>query len=217
MTRAETQSSSNDQTRDEGAEAELALISVAQRGGDHGRRAYATLVRRHQERAVRLLLHLLGNRAAAEDVAQEAFIRGYLALERYRPPSHQAASPFWAWFRIIATRLAFNHRRDAGTRRRYESLVEQTCSALMAISDRQVLEQVLAGMSYPYREILILRHVEEMSVHEVAEQLGIGLSAAKMRLLRAREAFIRAHDQAVAATDPAMVDARARASARKPR
>lgn len=204
MTRADTQGKSSDQraTKDHGAAAELALIGVAQGGGTEGRKAYETLVRRHQERAVRLVWHLLGDRAAAEDIAQEAFIRGFLALERYHPPRRPAASPFWAWFRTIATRLAFNHRRDAGTRRRYENMVEQTCSALMAISDRHLVEQVLRKVSYPYREILVLRHVEELSVQEVADQLGIGLSAAKMRLLRAREAFIRAHDHAVAAEEP---------------
>lgn len=201
MSRPDTASNSDDSaTREHDAEAELALIEVARQGGANGRSAYETLVRRHQERAIRLLIHLLGDRGNAEDVAQEAFIRGFLALDRYRPPRRPTRSPFWVWYRTIATRLAFNHRRDAATRKRYERLVEATCSALMAVSDRQILERVLGQLSYPYREILVLRHVEDLSVQEVAAQLGIGLSAAKMRLLRAREAFIAAHDAATVET-----------------
>ena len=60
------------------------------------------------------------------------------------------------------------------------------------VVSREVLEHVLGGMNYAMREVLVLRYVEELSVPEIAEQLGLGLSAAKMRLARARSEFLSA-------------------------
>ena len=53
----------------------------------------------------------------------------------------------------------------------------------------ELIEAALGSISYPYREILVLRHIEDMSVAEITKVLGIGTSAVKMRLLRARQEF----------------------------
>jgi len=53
----------------------------------------------------------------------------------------------------------------------------------------------LARLSYPYREILLLRHVEEMALEDIATVLDVGLSAAKMRLSRARKAFMEHYEE----------------------
>ena len=57
---------------------------------------------------------------------------------------------------------------------------------------RDALLKVLDRLPYPDREVLILRHLEELSVEEIAAMLDIGRSAAKMRLKRARERFMAA-------------------------
>lgn len=178
---------------DEIGEAEL--VVAARKKGRAGARAFETLVRQHQAWLVRFLQYLLGSRADAEDVAQEVFLRAFVSLDGYR-----GEGALQAWLRIIATRLAYNHRRDANTQRSkvdrldIDSYVLNGSGPVMA---RDAIEKVLELMSYPFREVLILRHVEELSLDGIATMLGLGESAAKMRLSRARAQFWQLYEDMV--------------------
>lgn len=171
------------------------LVRSAAGRGLAGQLAFETLVDRHQQWLVRLLKHLLGNRSDAEDVAQDAFVRAFLAIEECGDGAR-----FRGWLRVIASRLAFNHRRDARTRARYEEGSGvlgpgSTAPATGRLEGRDLLEQALGELSYPYREIMVLRFVEELPLKDIAEILEIGESAAKMRLQRARGEFQRAYER----------------------
>ena len=169
------------------------LVRAAQRRGLDAQLAFEQLVDRHQVWLVRLLSHLLGSRSDAEDVAQEAFVRAFLAIDDCKRPEG-----FRTWLRVIARRLAFNYGRDARVRARYQdsaaSLQDLTAATPGgAVEGRDLLEHVLGRISYAYREIMVLRFVEELSVKEMAVVLEIGESAAKMRLSRARTEFERVY------------------------
>jgi len=173
-------------------EDDSALLARAQGGGPRAKEAYSELVRRHQSWLVRLVAQLTRvPQADAEDLAQEAFVRSYVGLDRM--PSDVN---FRAWVRVSAMRLAYNARRDRATRERLNQTLdkEESVTTGDAFAARQMLEQVLGELTYSYREILLLRHVEELSLEEIAALLNIGLSAAKMRLTRARAAFVESHD-----------------------
>lgn len=161
-----------------------ALARVACRGGTAGSEAFSELVRRHRPQIVRLADHLLSNCAEAEDVAQEAFVRAYLAFDRF-----PMGANFEAWMRVVVTRLAYNHRRDKKTRNEYYDQLEVSRSTQDNIAEREALTKVLDDVSCTCREIIVLKYVREMSVREIANALDLGLSATKMRLLRAREQF----------------------------
>ncbi len=161
-----------------------ALVSLAREGGKPGVRAYDELVRRHQGRALRLAVYLLGDSSDGEDVAQDAFVRAYLSLPRAAPDTS-----FGAWLRTIVTRLSFNHRRNRKVRPTAELDPEAHPGGPLPSSARSAVEWTLEQLPYPYREILILRFVEGLSIEEIATTLDVGLSAAKMRLVRARERF----------------------------
>jgi len=165
---------------------DIELATIARWGGPAANRAFGALARRHQAWLVRLLLYLLGGTAGAEDAAQETFVRAFLAIGQFR-----GEASFRTWLRVIASRIAFNRRRDTATRERYiEQIRPRTApDAAGGLEARQVLQQTLARLSYPYREILVLRYVDELPVAEIAQVLDLGVSAAKMRLLRAREQF----------------------------
>ncbi len=166
---------------------DLALLRRARVHDKGGRRAYGRLVERHQARLVRLCTFLTKDQATGEDVAQEAFVRAYSNLARCPDDAE-----FGAWVRVIATRLAFNHRRDTQTRRKYEAAsrpLQSFENGRRRIAERDALTRALDQLSYPYREILVLRYLEEMSVQEIASALDLGESATKMRLKRAREAL----------------------------
>lgn len=159
------------------------LVARARAGGKDGLLAYDELVRRHQGRALRLAIYLLGDSSDGEDAAQEAFVRAYLSLPRAAPDT-----TFGAWLRTIVTRLCFNQRRKRKVHATSE-LDDEHAGAPLPTSTRTAVEWTLEQLPYPYREVLILRFVEGLSIEEIANTLDIGLSAAKMRLTRAREKF----------------------------
>jgi RNA polymerase sigma-70 factor, ECF subfamily len=141
--------------------------------------SFEEIVRRWQGRVGRLLARLAGADAAA-DLCQEVFLRLYGAGARYR---EQGAFATWIY------RLALNVARDAGRRRR-------PCSALGnhepldngaphdALCRRETVELVkraLAQLPEPLREVLVLRHHEELSFEEIARLTGTPASTLKSR------------------------------------
>lgn len=170
---------------------ESELVRKAQGGGPRGRAAFRALVRQHEAWVVRMLSFLLGSQADAEDVAQETFLRAYMSLDRFR-----GESSFKTWVRVIGTRLAYNHRRESSTRARYTDMLDDSPvdrGAADRIEAHQLVGTILEQLPHIYREALVLRHVECLSVQEIAELLQLGESAVKMRLARGREQFEQLH------------------------
>jgi len=165
------------------------LLDIARGGSRRSLGAYETLVRRHQGRVLRLATYLLTSDADAQDVTQEVFLRAHDNLSRL-----EQGSSFAAWTRVVATRLCFNLKRDRATRAHNEQADAEERSTSPS-SARTAVEWTLAQLPYPYREVLILRFVEELSLEEIAETLDIGLSAAKMRLSRARQSFFEVYER----------------------
>ncbi len=178
------------------------LVRLARAKTKAGLDAYQELVRRHQGRTLRVAAYLLGSSADAEDIAQEAFVRAYSRLDRV-----EAGTSFGAWLRTIVTRLCFNQRRDRRTRTKYE-LGEEALATLPS-STRTAVEWTLDQLPYSYREILVLRFIEGLAVDEIAHTLDLGLSAAKMRLSRARERFLEVYEREHGGPPPALEGARA--------
>lgn len=152
--------------------------------------AYAGLVTRYRGRLGRYATHLLGNAADAEDAVQEAFVRAYRALERCEAPDR-----FGAWlFQILVNRC----RTIGAQRARRERVVTADDAALAQANvahpaDRQALREAirwaLERLTPEQREAFLLKHVEELSYEEMAEMTGEGVSALKMRVMRACEAL----------------------------
>jgi RNA polymerase sigma-70 factor (ECF subfamily) len=152
------------------------------------------------ERAIYfLLLNLLRNEAEAEDAAQETAIKVYLNLRLFRGDSQ-----FRTWVLSIARNEGLGRLRKLGTRRE-DSLEagtdEQTGDYTPAIltSWREVpaealerkelgaiLRKAIEGLPEIYRNVVLLRDIEEMDVRETAAALGITEGAVKVRLHRAR-------------------------------
>ncbi len=150
--------------------------------------AYAGLVTRYRDRLGRYAVHLLGNRADAEDAVQEAFVRAYRALKRCEAPDR-----FGAWlFQILVNRC----RTIGGQRARRERVVMSNEAALLEAdvahpADRQAVGEAirwaLDRLSPEQREAFLLKYVEDLSYEEMAEMTGEGVSALKMRVKRACE------------------------------
>ena len=161
------------------------LITRA-RSGD--RDAYGMLVRRHERIAFRTAYVVCGDAAEAEDAAQEAFVKAYRALDRFRE-----GAPWRPWLLKIVVNEARNRRRSAGRREhlavraaRDATVTEAAPADVTALlhAERGELAQALARLEPAQREVVILRHVLDLSEEDTAAALGCRRGTVKSRLSR---------------------------------
>jgi RNA polymerase sigma factor (sigma-70 family) len=171
-----------------GDAAETGLIARS-RDGDAD--AYGTLVARHQQVAFRMAYVVCGDAAEAEDAAQEAFLRAYAALPRFRD-----GAPFRPWLLRIVVNEARNRRRSAGRRAHLVTRAAALAgtapataggadTAVVAGAQRAALAAALDRLPPAHREILLLRHVLDLSERECARALGCRHGTVKSRHARA--------------------------------
>jgi RNA polymerase sigma-70 factor (ECF subfamily) len=169
------------------------LVEAARAGDSE---AFGAFVRRHQRRVFRLSLHLLQNTAEAEDVAQEAFVRAYGALDRFDGRSE----PF-TWLYRITVNLSLNAIRSRKTRRAGTTTDDPRIEAALVerrpgFSDpaRQVTDRELAlalcdgvdALSETLRTTLVLVAVDGLSHAEVSQVLGCPEGTVAWRVHEAR-------------------------------
>jgi RNA polymerase sigma-70 factor (ECF subfamily) len=157
--------------------------------------AYGDLVVRHSGKLFRLAFRITGNEADAEDVVQEAFLRGYRKLG-----SFEERSDFGTWIYRIAVRCALNKiggsAVDENSRVAEDADPEQgkvQVADLAAGPDRLLLsgeigamqEMAMHSLTPTERTAFVLRHVEERTCEEIATALGIAPNAAKQAVFRA--------------------------------
>lgn len=150
--------------------------------------AYAVLVARYRDRYARYALHMLGNREDAEEALQDAFTRAYRSLVRCEDPER-----FGAWlFRILVNRC-----RTIGARRgrRSRTFVTDESALLEAAEEhpadrrawREEIQRALARLRTEQREAFLMKYVEDLGYDEMSRMTGVGVSALKMRVMRACE------------------------------
>ena len=168
---------------------EASLLARAQ-AGDVA--AFERLSGRYADRLFMLLLRLLGDRAEAEDVAQEVMLRAWQGIPRFR-----GQSSYFTWLYRIAVNeanraLEKRARRPAGVAIGPDELQLPAPATLDPSRQaenselRRALGRALAGLPPPLRTALVLRDIEGLSTQEAAEIAGIGEAAFKSRLHQAR-------------------------------
>jgi RNA polymerase sigma factor (sigma-70 family) len=172
----------------EGRPTEDAVLVERSRNGDQD--AYAELVTRYQAIAARTAYVITGTAADAEDVAQDAFVKAYYALDRFR-----AGAPFRPWLLRIVANEAINRRKAAGRRPTVGlSVVEDRASGDTALSPeasalaherREVVLGALRRMREEDRLVIAYRYFFDLSEVEMAEALGVARGTVKSRLSRA--------------------------------
>jgi RNA polymerase sigma-70 factor (ECF subfamily) len=170
---------------------EHAELIAAARGGD--RKAFEELVRQTYLDTYNLALRLTGNEEDARDVVQEAYLRAWKAMKRFRG---DAAFSTWL-YRITANSsytLMTKRRRDR-VEPLDESAVEiadtrpggdpQQAAELAGLQEE--LTEAVAALPPKLRAVVVLRDVYDLSHEDIADELGISVPAAKVRLHRARK------------------------------
>ena len=167
------------------ASSDAAIVARVLRGNAE---AFRELVDRYRDQYARYALHMLGNREDAEEALQDAFTRAYRSLARCEDPER-----FGAWlFRILVNRC-----RTAGTRRgrRARTFVTDDAALLGASEEhpedraawREEIDRALQQLRSEQREAFLLKYVEELGYDEMSRMTGVGVSALKMRVMRACE------------------------------
>jgi RNA polymerase sigma-70 factor (ECF subfamily) len=157
--------------------------------------AYGALVVRHSATLFRMAYRITGNAADADDVVQDAFLRGYLKLETF-----EWRSEFGTWIYRIAVHCALDkvkaRRKDDTSRVADETDAEEDSVQVadaapgperLALSAEigALQEMALRGLSPLERTAFVLRHLEDQSTEEIAAVLKIAPNAAKQAVFRA--------------------------------
>ena len=171
------------------ADAELQDLITAARGGD--RRAFDELVKSTYKDVYTLAVRLCGDADDAADVTQEAYVRAYRGLRRFRGDAQLST-----WLYRITANCASTHLRRRA-RHRHDELgeavdpvdespdLDPTLRA-EAADTRSLVDRALRQLPPRLRAVVTLRDVYDLSHREIADELGISESAAKVRLHRAR-------------------------------
>lgn len=171
----------------EGRPSEDAGLVVRARDGDVG--AYEELVRRYQDIAFRVAWLVVRNRGDAEDAVQDAFVKAYHALPRFR-----SGAPFRPWILRIVANEARNRGRSS---RRREDLALRAAAAdpgdaapspevaALARADAEALVAALGRLPERDRLVVAYRYLFEMSEAETAVALDVRPGTVKSRLSRA--------------------------------
>ncbi len=178
-------------------DADSQLMRRVQRGD---REAFAALVERYQKPIYNFILRTVRDEAEAEDLAQNTFVQVWKSARRYR-----VAARFSTWLYTIARNLALNEIRRR-SRHQAESLdkphPEFEAQALRQVEDTSVLlppdhlvreelfskvEEAIGDLPENQRTALLLCREQEMTYEDIAEILGVSMSATKSVIHRARE------------------------------
>ena len=162
------------------------LVAQAQRGDE---RAYQALVEEHQTIAFRTAYLITGSAADADDAVQDAFVKAYYALGRFRPDA-----PFRPWVLRIVANEARNRRRSAGRRERLVlraaeeppsgGAVPSPEAALLASEQRSQLLEAVNELREEDRLVIACRYFLDLSEEETAAALGWRRGTVKSRLSR---------------------------------
>jgi RNA polymerase sigma-70 factor, ECF subfamily len=152
------------------------------------REAFRVLLDRHQRVVYNLAYHILGDRSEAEDAAQEAFMKAYMALGTFR-----RESSFKSWLCQITNRLCIDKLRARKTQPKQVALDEVMEPAeperAEAIITQEEIQQALAKLPAHLKSVLILRHIEDLSYEEISAALEIPIGTVKTHLHRGRSAL----------------------------
>ena len=158
--------------------------------------SFEELVRRYQRPISAYVYRMVGDYEAALDLTQEIFIKVYGSLARYR-----SEFKFSTWIYKIAHNSAVDHlRRNAGRERslsggiegdQYDLPIESGSLSPEQENERRErrleIETVVRSLPNAYRELIVLRHSQDLTYEEIVEVTGLPLGTVKNRLFRARE------------------------------
>ncbi len=177
--------------------------SLLRRLRDRDERAFRELLELHRDRVYNITFRMLGNRAEAEDVAQEVFISVFKTIDQFREESK-----FSTWLYRVAVnhcknRIKYLARRHDRDRDELDETSHQVNGAIAgapvraAQPDRalegaqmeRLLQEAIGNLDDDHRIVVVLRDIEDLSIEEICDITGLPDGTVKSRLHRARLAL----------------------------
>ncbi|MEZ4464184.1 MAG: sigma-70 family RNA polymerase sigma factor [bacterium] len=171
--------------------------------------AFNALVLQHQGQIYNVCYRMLGNTAEAEDVAQDVFIKAFQAIASFRGDSAIGTWLYRIAVNLCKNRLKYLSRRHyhssqviddvperafAGAGRTVGEPVSRPDEALEGSRAESRIQRALAAIDPAFRELLVLRDIQNLSYAEVVDITGLAEGTVKSRLHRARAALQRAYE-----------------------
>ena len=177
--------------------------SLLRRLRDRDERAFRELVNEHRDRVFNITYRMLGNRAEAEDVAQEVFIAVFKTIDQFREESKFSTWLYRVTVNHCKNRIKYLARRHDRDRDELDETSHQQNGATLgapiraAQPDRalegaqmeRLLQEAIGNLDDDHRIVVVLRDVEDLSIEEICEITGLPDGTVKSRLHRARLAL----------------------------
>ncbi|MDX2086614.1 MAG: sigma-70 family RNA polymerase sigma factor [Kofleriaceae bacterium] len=174
--------------------------SLLRRLRDRDERAFRELLESHRDRVFNITYRMLGNRAEAEDVAQEVFIAVFKNIDDFREESKFSTWLYRVTVNHCKNRIKYLARRHDRDRDELDETSHQANGAIngtpvraaqpdRALANAQMeklLQEAIAALDEDQREVIILRDVEDLSIEEICEITKLPDGTVKSRLHRAR-------------------------------
>lgn len=162
--------------------------------------AFSEIVELYKDKVYILCYRMLGNSHEAEDIAQEAFIRAYMNIDSYN-----IDKKFSTWLYRIATNLSIDRIRKKKPDFYLDAEVKGTEGLTMysqvasdtplpedeveSLELQQSVQEEILKLPEKYRAVIVLKYIEELSLKEISDILGLPISTIKTRIHRGREAL----------------------------
>jgi RNA polymerase sigma-70 factor, ECF subfamily len=179
----------------------------------HDERAFNQLVEAYEHRVFRLVHRMLGRRDEAEDMAQEVFVQVFKAVGQFRGDSKLSTWLYRIAVNLCKNRIKYLSRRHTDAQDELETVVERAplnpakgvTYGGMARPDQvvegyqveRIVQRCMAEIDPEFREVLVLRDVEDLSYEEIADITGLADGTVKSRIHRARGMLKQKVEQAM--------------------
>jgi RNA polymerase sigma-70 factor (ECF subfamily) len=174
--------------------------SLLRRLRDRDERAFRELVSDHRDRVYNITFRMMGNRAEAEDIAQEVFITVFKTIDSFREESKFSTWLYRVTVNTCKNRIKYLARRHDRDRDELDETTTGTgvngtigapmpsspSDALQSAQTEKVLQDAIASLDDDQRIVVVLRDVEDLSIEEICEITGLPDGTVKSRLHRAR-------------------------------
>src|SRR5687767_12274136 len=170
---------------------------------DRDERAFRELLEEHRDRVYNITFRMLGNRAEAEDVAQEVFITVFKTIDTFREESKFSTWLYRVTVNHCKNRIKYLARRHDRDRDELDETSQQANGAIAGSSPRtpqpdralegvqmeSILQKAIEGLDDDHRIVVVLRDIEDLSIEEICDITGLPDGTVKSRLHRARLAL----------------------------
>jgi RNA polymerase sigma-70 factor (ECF subfamily) len=190
------------------------------RAGDEA--AFEQLYLRYRDRVTRMVANIVRDSAATPDLVQEIFTKAYFAVASsshrrlgVTSAEFRAGSPFRPWLYKVATNHCLDHLRRQGRRPFHLTIedewtadetgavvpVADSVDALKQLVSRDLVQKLLRMLKPRDRVLLVMKEIEELSLEEMSEVTGMGVTAVKVALFRARRRMLDRYQKMLGASN----------------